>query len=501
MQDNRTVGQQLEENIATMDEDIASFTNNDGNNSTTTNGNNNNNNGGGNNGGNGTNNGAPDTFNSPNINDEMRGISSAYGINPVELEASKKQSHIEKKNYPQPPERKKGEDKGKDKDIMAYFYDMILDFYGWCIDTVVDIPLDFIDWVLYARKEEASEEKKEGETLLDVSNRLLKKDIDLIKKKDEDIIKFHKEMVDNLDLVRAGATPVWTVAASEPAVYANIKSYFENVLIPMQTVAIQNPDSPEAKRLEYFKRFPEVVEVCSKKTQFVTKLSRQLASIDLLTRTTTSALPDAFNDAFEKIQEHISERNPNMNTIIADSDQMLAFVTNNADYTDVKDKLDAIKQEAITSRNSKKIKKLIKEINKTIKEKEKTPAQREKIITEKSAEYMKKIFENVDKIYETQNTNGEDNNETIKKYFEHMYSSIKNISKDVVAIDKDESERHKTNSKLKTRARQAIESVNNFAFNGTEIGSMNQATQSSVNLYEGNKLHEMMLTFATRGRA
>lgn len=412
------------------------------------------------------------------VDNVVAGYSSAYGIKPSELQTK---AETPKGKEPTPPKRSESKGGGA-KEIMAVFWDMILDVYGWCIDKAVDIPLEFIEWVLYAKPH--NDAPPQGGSLLDVAN---KKKEDFIKKIDEtnqNAIKVHKEMDKNTDILANGGAVSWTTLdALIPGKAREIKLYVENKLVPAYRAYQTNPDAPEARDYKNFKKIPEILEKSGNKIKTIGSFAHSLAAIEILASEDADYMPEGFSRKYKELQDKVSSLSVDYIAVGNITDDLLTNLPSGEAFDLIRENLTEIKQKTTLSDKSG-IKKCIKNINKDITDNDTSAKYKEYKIVEKTMVHFGKILANIDKIYEECGTDVDKRNETIKQYCHHINDAIASVAKVASEADDEVRKNIKISDRKRKKLQKAVDSIDSFDFDGRPIHAHATARRQSRNIYD-----------------
>ena len=424
-----------------------------------------------------------------NVDNVVAGISSAYGINPAELQAK---APPPKPKAPTPPPASKEGKGGGEKDIMAVFWGMILDFYGWCIDKAVDIPLDFLKWVLYAQPEQA--EVKRGASVLDMANDEKKNFFKNIEETNKEAQKGFDEIDKNIRLLASGESASWRELALLNAGRLNeIKDYTTNVLLPSFRAFNADPNDPEANAYKNFKKLPDILDKSTKKIKMIGSFGYSLAALKVLSNEDGSFMPAGFTDKYKELQKKLKSRTVDFVAIERLADELIAIVPDNETFKVVRENLTQIKQKS-TASDKDGVVESVKNINKEVTDEGSIAKYKKHIITTNACVYIGKILENIDKIYENCGTDVDKRNETIKNYCEHIDNAIKNVSE--TATDVDESIRRggSASKSGRKKIKDALDSIDSFDFDGRNIGAHASPTRRTQNIYSNkNAIYDYMV--------
>lgn len=424
-----------------------------------------------------------------NVDDVVAGISSAYGIKPSDLQSKVTPP---KAKEPTPPKPSKEGKSGGEKDIMAVFWNMILDAYGWCIDKAVDIPLDFISWVLYAQPKQNDIQK--GASILDIANNEKKgflKGVDDINKEAK---KCFDEIDKNVHYLAAGETASWReISTTTPARLNEIRDYTTNVLVPSFRLYTADPDDPGAAAYKNFKKLPEMLDKSAKKIQMIGSFAYSLAALQILSSENSDYMPEGFRDKYKELNKKISSRTVDYAAIGSLATDLIATIPAGADFNAIRGYFEDIRLKAGAS-DKRGISKTIKEINKEITDNETSQKYKKHCITVRSCSYISKIIENIDKIYEKCGTDVDKRNETIMKYCQHLDDAIKNVSQIATNADEDLRVGAKVGKSAQKKIQKAVDAVDSFDFDGRTIGAHTTPTRRSQNIYSNkNVIYDFMV--------
>ena len=431
----------------------------------------------------------PPSPNDVNVDEVVAGISSAYGIKPIDLQG--KAPPPQPKAPTPPPPAKEGKGSSKDNP-MAVFWEMILEVYGWCFDKAVDIPLDFIKYVLYAQPNHV--EVKRGASVLDMANDEKKGFFKNVEEINKEAQKGFDEIDKNIRLLASGESASWRELALLNAGRLNeIKDYTTNVLLPSYRAFNANPDAPEANAYKNFKKLPDILDKSTKKIKMIGSFGYTFAALKVLSSEDGNYMPEGFTDKYKELQKKLKSRVVDYAAIEGLADELIAIVPDNDTFKVVREGLTKIKQSA-TASDKNGIEENVKNINKEVTDENAIAKYKKHIITTNACAYISKILENIDKIYENCGTDIDKRNETIKNYCEHLDNAIKNISE--TATDVDESLRRggKASKSERKSIRKELDAIDAFDFDGRSIGAHASPARRSPNIYSNkNAIYDYMV--------
>ena len=410
--------------------------------------------------------------------DSVVGISSAYGINPEGIKPA-----VEKpKKNSEPPKREKNKSSsGKDKDIMAVFWDMILDCYGWCIDKMVDIPLDFLEWVIYAKAEE--EKGAKGDSILDLAEKETKNLSSGIDKITEQAKQVHSDIKRNVSLIAEGEAGNWSrIASIKPDKLNEIKRYTEDVLVPSYREYLIDPNSPGATAYANFEKFPEVLDRSSRKIKGIGAMANTLAALDILSDKDVDIMPESYTSKYIELKEKMSERTIDYAEVRRITEELIDIVPGDEAFAIIKDNLEQIKNKTSTS-DKNGIFECMENINKETSDEGNKARIAQLGIRSRSSVYMGKILSNLDKIYEECGTDVDRRNETMSNYLKHINEKIKSVAETATQADKEVRSDIAVSEKKRNKMAEATASVDNFEFDGRPISAHATSIRNSENIF------------------
>ncbi len=413
----------------------------------------------------------------------VAGISSAYGINPAEIQPEAEVSSSKDEKPKEKP--KKDKDDFKEKDIMAVFWNMILKAYAWCIDKAVDIPIEFLEWVLYAKP--VQEKAPKGDSWLDITNVEKKSFIKNIDKTNKNAKTVHEEINKNVCLIAAGEQASWSNLANINAgSLGDIKRYTEDVLVPAYRCYQINPDAPEARAYVNFNKIPEILEKSGKKIKMIGSLAYSLAAIKILADEDTGCMPDGFLSKYNELKKKMSARTIDYVGVGNVADELAATIPADNTFDAIREHVRIIKQKTTTlDKNS--ILSQIEAMNKNISEDKEKKYKRAKI-TKNSTQYIDKILANFDKIYENCGTDVDKRNETIRSYYEHINKNIASVASVASQADVEVKSKIAVSDKKRKKLQNALDAVDSFEFDGRPIGAYATAARRSQNIFENQRI-------------
>ena len=424
-----------------------------------------------------------------NVDDVVAGISSAYGIKPTELQSK---AEPPKSKEPTPPKPSKEGKSGAKDNIMAVFWDMILEMYGWCIDKAVDIPLEFLQWVLYAKPNPV--DIKKDSSMLDIAKSEKEGFIKGVEDTNKEAKKCFDEIDKNIHYIVSGEPTSWReISTANPGRLNEIRDYTTNVLVPSFRAYTANPDDPDAAAYKNFKKLPDILDKSTKKIKMIGSFGYSLAAIKILANEGSDYMPEGFTSKYNEIKKEISSGTINYAVVEIIANDIIVNLPTNAIFDTIRNNLEEIKRKASASDKSG-IENCMKNINKEVTDADKSLKYKKHNVSSNACVYMGKILENIDKIYESCGTDVNKRNEAIMKYCEHIDTAIKEVSEK--ATDADENIRcgGKAGKSRKAKFKKAIEAVNSFDFDGVTIGAHASPTRRSPNIYSNkNAIYDYMV--------
>ena len=147
------------------------------------------------------------------------GVSSAYAN--MNLGVSK--DRPKRSAPPIPPERPKKNDKDYKSIFELFWKEVVLELYAFPIDKATDLTLDFVDYVFYNSKKDNSDEPLDHYTL---ARGVRDKDVKGINKKTEKAKSRLAEIINNLEAVKNGEEPTWSINKRKPRCFDQVSEVY-----------------------------------------------------------------------------------------------------------------------------------------------------------------------------------------------------------------------------------------------------------------------------------
>lgn len=369
----------------------------------------------------------------------------------------------------------------KGDDIMKDLWRLWMHIWKLCLGKTVDWSLDLLNFGIYepfqkhklanqAKELEKKDARYYGDKLYENYSKKAMKNAGLFQKSFD-------EIMTNIDNRKAGLPETWRTWRQEP-------NFFER-LVQIEARATADPNSNEAKFWEKFKTTPEIA-----KNMFEKEVDLRYLSIHI------AALDEGINNPDEyKLPEDVSKKIKEMETILHNEtdaqkikDKIKEKVTElrpqvtGTDYVNQKitEKLDKMERVVIGPETDAQA--LKNSFRKSIGEiKEINPVSQR--IEDASKLIYDNLMQNIEKIAVTYANDQEAMTTNIRGYMTHMFTAVYDLEKtskdffehreDITEKIKEKTGRGTTykktaNEKLTT----AKEAIDNFVFNGREVGSI-----------------------------
>ena len=316
--------------------------------------------------------------------DNEPGTSRAY-VNVPELDIygnrkKKSKSAKDDKSHPKPPERyKKSKSDDKEKNIMELFWkEFILASYDWVINTSVDTVLDFLDYILYERKQKNKEEKKEKPDIYSIGKDVRQRTRERILKKKDICNRGFKEIENNLERDKKGLSVEWKMLNSEPSFFKALSS--------INKKDESQRTHKEKRILEEFFNTPNIMNNMIDEGLKLREISIAAATCECVANCEGGIIiSQSFDENFKVLQEAIKNKNPEK--VNEASFNMEAEIEgDNPFFNTIREQLTSIREKA---KDNQSCKEEVEKIGATVDDCKLCPAFWEKMILKKEQHYFK----------------------------------------------------------------------------------------------------------------
>lgn len=323
---------------------------------------------------------------------------------------------------------------GKGKLFMEVVYDeIIMAFIDWLMKKMVDIPLDFLDYVLFEAYKEVSgidepaKEDNKKKTILGHAAEMEKRHKDSAEKCVIGYKKAFKEVLDNIERNKTGEALEWRIwRGGEPRFFRN--------LVALEEAARRDPNSPEAHIWnERILKSPEVFEGIWKNELAYRTIAIRLAAFDEVAKGEKFELPKPVRKSLSKMEKIIenAENPEKMKKSMREEITKIRREVNGDDFISRSisaklDEMDVLMNDS--EANKKKLivgfKGLIKDINDI------NPATER--MEQAAAQYYNTIKHNIDKIRDAYPHDTERRQALTAQYINGMIENINNVQPTII---------------------------------------------------------------------
>lgn len=233
------------------------------------------------------------------------GISSAYADDELLAPKAQETKSKTKSSWPKAPDPKKDNIKVADgKDIMEVFWKEMWILFDKTVDFIVDTALGFVTYVLYPEKSEGSQTEIKKADAFVAGNTHCNKELELINKQKKYALSIYQEIDNNLQKAGKGEETEWKFLKKEPPFFSELLEVYKK--------AIADPNSPEAKMMEEFKKIPNIIAQRAENCEKITKSAIMLATMDEFVNPMTKeeevkAAKEQYKDNKEELKKRLAE--------------------------------------------------------------------------------------------------------------------------------------------------------------------------------------------------